>query len=144
MTETSTCNSLLCRTTVEGSVAKCPKCGARMGTPRRVRRLGWFLLLLGLFLTGFMSVITWNMAPTLLHPGEEAAGGGRFTGTAEMAAMIFRLFGAVIAFGVATTANGALQIVTGKRSMVATAIMLALFAVLAYLAYAMQSSFSTS
>ena len=142
MTETSTCLSPRCRATAEGNVAKCPECGTRMRTPKDVRRLGWFLLLLGLFLTGFMSVLTWNMAPMLLYPGEEVTGSSRFTGTAEQAGMIFRLFGAVIVFGLATIASGALQIRTGRRNRIATIVMLVLFAVIAFFALMMKSGFS--
>jgi hypothetical protein len=144
MTETSTCNSFACRSTVEGSVAKCPKCGARMRTPRDVRRLGWFLLLVGLFLTGLMGIVTWNMAPMLLHPGDEVASGSSFTGTAEQAALIFRLFGAVIVFGLAIMVIGGLQIRTGQRSRAATFVTLGLFAVIGVFAYAMKNGFPGS
>jgi hypothetical protein len=144
MTETSICNSMTCRTVVEGSVDKCPKCGTKMRTPKDVRRLGWFLLVLGVFLTGLMAIVTWNMAPMLLYPGEEVTGSSRFTGTAEQATMIFRLFGAVIAFGIAIIAIGALQIRTGQRSRAATIVTLVLFAVIAFFAYSMKSGFAGS
>lgn len=143
MTETSTCNSMACRNTVEGSVAKCPKCGARMRTPRDVRRLGWFLLVIGLFLTGLMGVVTWNMAPMLLYPGDEVTGGGRFTGTAEQATLIFRLFAAVIVFGLAISVIGALQIRSGQRSRAATFVTLGLFAVIAVFALMMKNGFAS-
>ena len=58
MPETSTCYSLTCRETVDGVVEKCPKCGAKMRTPKHVRRLGWFLLLIGLFLVILLGTIT--------------------------------------------------------------------------------------
>jgi len=113
MPETSTCLSLSCRETVDGSVEKCPKCGTKMRTPKMVRRLGWFLLLIGLFLVGLMGTITMNMAPALLHPYSP---GSNFTGTAEQARMILRLFAAVIAFGIGTMVNGTYQIVTGRQN----------------------------
>jgi hypothetical protein len=116
MADTSTCYSFTCRTTVDGIVATCPKCGTKMRTPARVRGLGWFLLLIGLFLVGFMGIITWNMAPMLLHPGDSSDGGSRFTGTAEQAQSIFWLFAIVIAFGAATMVNGGFQIATGRRN----------------------------
>ena len=144
MTETSICLSPRCRATAEGTVAKCPECGTRMRTPKDVRRLGWFLLLIGLFLTGFMSVLTWNMAPMLLYPGEEVTGGSRFTGTADQAGMIFRLFGAVIVFGLGTIVNGVLQIRTGQRNRVVTIVTLVLFAVIAFFALAMKNGFQGS
>ena len=113
MPQTSKCLSLACRETVEGSVEKCPKCGTRMRTPKMVRRLGWFLLLVGLFLVVLMGSVTWNMAPALLHP---YAADSNFTGTAEQAGMILRLFAIVIIFGLATMINGTYQIVTGQRN----------------------------
>lgn len=117
MTEVSTCYNLLCRTTAEGIVAKCPKCGKKMRTPKSVRRLGWVLLVTGLFLVIFMGVITLNLAPLLLHPGEAVAGGSRFTGDAADVGMILTLFFAVIGFGVGTAVNGGYQIATGRRNI---------------------------
>ncbi|MEI9928177.1 MAG: hypothetical protein WDN44_11370 [Sphingomonas sp.] len=54
---------------------------------------------IGLFLVGLMGTLTYNMAPMLLHPGERPGGGDYFTGTAHQAAMILKLFAAVIVFG---------------------------------------------
>lgn len=130
MPETSTCYSLICGGTVDGTVAKCPKCGSRMRTSRGIKRLGWVLLLLGLFLFGMMAVLTWNTAPMLLYPGETTAGGSRYTGTAEQAQWIFGLFGIVAVFGLGTMINGAYQITTGRRSRAITFATLALAAIL--------------
>lgn len=113
MPQTSKCMSFSCRETVDGIVEKCPKCGTKMRTPKMVRRLGWFLLLLGLFLVGLMGTVTINMAPALLHPYSPDS---NYTGTAEQAQMILRLFAAVIAFGIATMVNGTYQIVTGRQN----------------------------
>ncbi len=129
MTETSTCYSPLCRTKVDGVVAKCPKCGGRMRTPRDVRRVGWLLVGLGLFLVVMMGVVTINMAPLLLYPGQEMPGGSSFTGNAEQARMILTLLIAVIVFGVGTTINGVVQVRTGQRNRILTVgtLLLALF-----------------
>jgi hypothetical protein len=120
MSETSTCYSLICGETVDGTVAKCPKCGARMRTSRGVRTLGWILLLLGLFLFGMMAVLTWNMAPMLLHPGEQTASGSSYDGTAAQAQWILGLFSLVAVFGLGTMINGGYQISTGRRSRAIT------------------------
>ncbi len=132
MPETSKCLSFSCRETVEGSVEKCPKCGTRMRTPKMVQRLGWMLLLLGLFLVGLMGTVTWNMAPALLHP---YAPDSNFTGTAEQARMILRLFAVVIIFGIGTMINGAYQIVTRRRNGWITAATLGLAVVLFVVAW---------
>ncbi len=135
MPETSTCFSLACGETVDGTVAKCPKCGRRMRTSRGIRGLGWVLLLLGLFLFGMMTVLTWNMAPMLLHPGESVDGGGGFTGTAEQAQWIFALFGIVGVFGLGTMINGGYQVTTGRRGRAMTFATLGLAAILFAIAW---------
>ena len=117
MPETSTCFSLACRQTVDGTVEKCPKCGSKMRTPNHVRRLGWFLLVIGLFLVGLMGTVTWNLAPSLLHP---YAPDSNYTGTAEQARSILWLFTVVIVFGLGTMVNGTYQIVTGQRNRLIT------------------------
>jgi cation transport ATPase len=132
MPQTSKCLSLSCRETVEGSVEKCPKCGTKMRTPKMVRRLGWFLLLVGLFLVVLIGTVTWNLAPALMHPyGPDS----NFTGTAEQAHLILRLFGVVILFGLGTMVNGAYQIATGQRSRIITVVTLGLAAVLFIVAW---------
>jgi len=132
MPETSTCLSFSCRETVDGTVEKCPKCGTKMRTPKMVRGLGWFLLLIGLFLVGLMGTVTWNMAPALLHP---YAPDSNFTGTAEQARMILRLFAIVIVFGIGTMINGAYQIVTRRRNTWITVAILGLAAALFVVAW---------
>ncbi len=132
MPQTSKCLSMSCRETVDGSVEKCPKCGTRMRTPKMVRRLGWFLLLVGLFLVVLIGTVTWNLAPSLLHP---YAPDSNFTGTAEQARLILRLFGVVILFGLGTMVNGTYQIVTGQRSRIITFATLGLAAVLFFVAW---------
>lgn len=132
MPQTSKCLSLSCRETVEGSVEKCPKCGTKMRTPKMVRRLGWFLLLVGLFLVVLIGTVTWNLAPALMHP---YAPDSNFTGTAEQAHLILRLFGVVILFGLGTMVNGTYQIVTGQRSRIITVVTLGLAAVLFIVAW---------
>jgi hypothetical protein len=125
MPATSTCLAPSCRTSVEGEVALCPVCGGRMRTPRDVRRAGWLLAVLGLFLTGFIGWIALATAPSLLRPGVEIEG-ATFTGTAEQARMIFTLFGAVIVFALGIIANGVVQIATGARHRPLTVATLAL------------------
>lgn len=135
MPDTSTCFSLACGETVGGTVAKCPKCGSPMRTSRGIKRLGWILLLIGLFLFGMMAVLTWTMAPMLLHPGESADGGSSFTGTAEQAQWVLGLFGVVAAFGLGSMINGAYQITTGRRSRTLTFASLGLAAFLLVIAW---------
>ena len=78
-------------------------------------------------LIGMMGAISWNMAPSLMRPGEEIDGGS-WTGTAEQARMVLGLFALLIAFGFASAANGAFQIATGRQSKIFTALGLAVAA----------------
>ena len=127
MADLSTCNAPTCAYTVEGMLATCPKCGGPMRQVRESRVRGWALLLLGLFLMLMMGAITWNMAPALLHAGEQA-GGNTFTGTADQARLILYLFWALIAFGAVTTLNGLYQIATGRQHWAFIALTLLVFA----------------
>ena len=109
---------------------KCPKCGKGLRTARHVRRLGWIQFACGLFITGLMGTVTYNVAPLMLRPGREAAGGGRCTGTAEQALLIFGVFGLVITFGLMAIVSGLYQVKTGRRNNWIFVIMMVLFGVL--------------
>jgi hypothetical protein len=87
-----------------------------MRTPRTVRAAGWLLLGCGLFLVLFMGYLWSVLAPAMAHPGD-LAGGSTFRGTAQQAQTILSVFGAVIVFGLGSTAYGLWMIVTGRRSI---------------------------
>ena len=68
------------------------------------------MLACGLFLIGLMGVIAVNIAPQMLHPGQDI-GGSTWTGTAEQGRMALTLFSMVIAFGlVATLTEAAVRV----------------------------------
>jgi hypothetical protein len=98
--------------------------------PKNWRVRGWIQLLLGLFLVGFMGLITFNLAPSMLRAGETVGGGGRFTGTPEQGLLILGLFGLVITFGLGSAAAGLWQIATGRRNNWIFGFMLGLFVIL--------------
>jgi MFS family permease len=135
MPDTSTCLSLSCRTKVDGVVERCPKCNSKMRTPKMVKRYGWVLLGLGLFLVGMMAFLYLNLAPMMLHPGDETSSGSSFTGTADQGRMILALFGLIFAFGLASMFNGIWQIRTGQRNLLIMWIVLGLAAVLGVFAW---------
>lgn len=118
MANLSVCESPTCAVTVEGAASACPKCGGPMRQIRESKARAWVLIILGLFLVVMMGAITIGMAPMLLDPGAESDGGSSFSGTAEQARMILYLFGVVIAFGVAATANGLVMLKTGQQSRI--------------------------
>ena len=106
---------------------------ARPQNPRTVRRLGWLLVVIGLFLVGLMGTITWRMYPSMSHPGVADISGTTFTGTAAEGHDALQLFGLVIAFGALSIVNGVWQIATGRRNLVFTGVTLVVAAAL-YLA----------
>ena len=114
MEELRTCPKCGYRTTEV--VSKCPKCGRGLVSPKQVRRLGWVQVFLGLFLVGFIAIIIYNIAPTMLKPEVPDAGGSRFTGTKEQGQMVLALLGVVIMFGLTSLLNGVWQIATGTRN----------------------------
>jgi membrane-bound metal-dependent hydrolase YbcI (DUF457 family) len=101
-----------------------------MRTPSDVRRTGWVLVFLGVFLVLFMGWITLAMAPLLLDAGVESASGDTFTGSAGEGQMILGLFGAVIVFSLGTVFAGVGQIRTGARDPRIVRAMAGLFVVL--------------
>ena len=138
MADHSTCLSPTCGAWADGAPAACPKCGGPMRVKRGSTARGWVLLFLGLFLVGFMGVITLNVAPTLLYPGKEVDG-GTFTGTAEDARMIFALFGLVILIGLTSLLYGIFQIATRRESKAFIGLSLLLAAALILLTFFMLS-----
>ena len=110
-------------------------------SPRTIRRLGWVLVVIGLFLIGLMGAITWKMYPSMSHPGVTDASGTTFTGTAAQAHDALQLFALVIAFGVVALLNGVWQIATGRRNLAFAAVTLVLGLALFLFARSLSHSF---
>jgi len=87
-----------------------------MRKARRIRRLGWMLIFLGLLLVVMMGAITAFVAPLMLSTGGPEST-THFTGTSQQAMLILGLFGLIMVFGVVCIANGIWQIVTGRRNI---------------------------
>jgi magnesium-transporting ATPase (P-type) len=104
-----------CDYTTTNEVEQCPQCGQKLRTATTVRRLGWLLFILGLFLTAFMGYITYVVTGIVAHSDEPSAT-SRFTGGSEMLLFMYGIFGFVILFGVVAMAAGAYQIKTGRRN----------------------------
>jgi len=76
----------------------------------RNRRLGWLMVVLGLFLAlgvGFLTVV---LGPAMLHPGTS------FTGTSQEGINYLILFGLVILFGINSLVGGLRMIRAGRPS----------------------------
>jgi cation transport ATPase len=88
-----------------------------MSDSNRLKRLGWFQLIIGLLLVVSMVLITVNVGPLLLTPGV-SQGGSTFTGTPEQSRLIVILFALIAVFGLMAMVNGIWQIKTGRRNTV--------------------------
>lgn len=95
------------------SLAKCPKCGRRLQSAKKVRILGWLLLLIGSGLVIFMGGLGIVLAGIIMDTGQPGKT-SRFTGGPEDVLFIFAIFGLVISFGLASMVGGAWQVWYGK------------------------------
>jgi uncharacterized membrane protein YphA (DoxX/SURF4 family) len=116
------------------AVERCPRCGnRRVLTTTRIRALGGVLVAVGLFLVLFMGAITVIVAGIVANSADPNAT-TRFEGGTKELALIFGLFGLVIAFGAASTVGGAMQLARGRRSKTMVRVILGIFVVLLVLA----------
>src|SRR5688572_29070134 len=102
-----------CSFETEETLARCPSCGSCLQSARKVRILGWLLLLIGTGLVLFMSALGIYLGSIMAQsggPGETT----RFTGGPQDVALIVAIFGLVICFGLASMAGGLWQIIYGK------------------------------
>jgi uncharacterized paraquat-inducible protein A len=95
------------------SLSRCPNCGGRLQSARKVRVLGWMLLVIGAFLVICMGTLGIYIGSLISQTGESTST-ARFTGGPQDVALIVAVFGLVISFGIATMAGGIWQIVYGK------------------------------
>ncbi len=100
-----------------------------MESSRRIRTLGWIMLLLGILLAGVMGYIALNLYPTMANPGKEI-GGTTYTGTAEETTGFFGIFALVIFLGLVSIAGGIWQITMGRRSRIVMVIAMAIAVIL--------------
>jgi len=142
MDELRTCPK--CGYETADAVRKCPTCGRGMLSTKQVRRLGFVQVLIGLFLAGFVGIIIYNIAPSMLKPEVPDASGSRFTGTREQGQMVLVLLGLIIMFGFTSLVNGVWQIATGKRNKWILYFGAGLFILLLGLVWAMQNVFAVS
>ena len=95
------------------TLAKCPKCGRRLQSVKKVRILGWLLVILGASLAIFMSGLGIVLGRIIAETGQPGRT-QRFTGGPEIVLFIVAVFGLVILFGLLSIAAGAWQIWYGK------------------------------
>ena len=106
-------------------LAKCPQCGRRLQSTKKVRILGWLLLVLGTGLVIFMGTLA-VIIGQIIAGSDEPGATTRFTGGSEAITLIVTVFGLVISFGLASMIGGVWQIRYGKPNK---KIMVAMFVV---------------
>jgi hypothetical protein len=99
---------------------------------------------LGVFLVGFIAIIIYNIAPTMLKPEVPDASGSRFTGTKEQGQMVLALLGVIIVFGLTTLVNGAWQVATGTRNKWILYFGVGIFILLLAFVWAVENVFAAS
>lgn len=95
------------------NLTRCPNCGGRLQSAKKVRVLGWLLLVIGAFLVIFMGALGIYLGQIITQT-DQSASTTRFTGGPNDVALIVAVFGLVISFGLASMAGGIWQIVYGK------------------------------
>lgn len=104
------------------TLAKCPRCGRKLQSAKKVRILGWLLVLIGTGLVIFMSglgIVLGRIIADTGQPGKTQ----RFTGGPEDVLFIIVVFGLVILFGLISMAAGSWQIWYGKPNRTLRVIM---------------------
>lgn len=114
-----------CDFETDEQLAKCPQCGRRLQSTKKIRIFGWFLLVLGTGLVIFMGTLGVILARIIAGSNEPGATTS-FTGGPEVVTLIIVVFGLVILFGLASIASGIWQIKYGKPNK---KIMVAMFVV---------------
>lgn len=94
-------------------LARCPNCGGRLQSAKKVRILGGLLLVIGtilvLFMTG-LGIYLGSIISNSTDPGATT----RFTGGPQDVMFIVVIFGLVISFGLASIGAGIWQLIYGK------------------------------
>ncbi len=121
-------------------VTDCPRCGHKLMTAGRVKALGWVLLVLGLFLVAFMGAITLVVTGIIMRTGQPGSTSS-FNGGPKELALIYGIFGLVIAFGLTCTVAGISQARSGRRSKKLVKVMLGIVFVLMAVAGVIQAIF---
>ena len=95
------------------AVSRCPNCGSRVQSAKKVRILGGLLLVIGTFLVLSMSILGLYLG-SLISNSNDPEATTRFTGGPQDVMFIVVIFGLVISFGLASIAGGIWQIIYGK------------------------------
>ena len=95
------------------ALPKCPNCGSRLQSAKKVRILGGLLLVIGTFLVLVVSTLGVYLG-SIISDSNDPGATTRFTGGPQDVMFIVVIFGLVISFGLASIAGGLWQIIYGK------------------------------
>ena len=95
------------------ALPKCPSCGSRLQSAKKVRILGGVLVVIGTFLVLFMTGLGIYLG-TIISNSNEPGATTRFTGGSQDVMFIAVIFGLVISFGLASIGGGIWQLIYGK------------------------------
>ena len=96
----------------------CPRCRRGLFSQTNVRWRGVALTILGLFLSGLMSVIAVFVALLVAAAAKDPRNGANFNGKEPLLVLGCLIFAGVIGIGVAMILAGLWQIIFGRRNMV--------------------------
>lgn len=95
------------------ALPRCPSCGSRLQSAKKVRILGGLLLVIGTILVLFMTGLGVYLG-SIISNSDNPGATTRFTGGSQDVMFIVLIFGLVISFGLASIAGGIWQIIYGK------------------------------
>ena len=95
------------------NLPRCPTCGSRLQSAKKVRILGGVLLVIGTSLVVFMSILGLYLG-SIISNSDDPGATNRFTGGPQDVMFIVAIFGLVISFGLASIIGGIWQIIYGK------------------------------
>lgn len=102
---------------------------------RKIRIPGVILVVTGLLLSGSMGWLIFWLQDVIAHPGAKST----WTGGLEFTAATFRLFYAILAFGMTALTAGVAQVATGRRNALVMAPLLVTIVWLSYSLWALLS-----
>jgi MFS superfamily sulfate permease-like transporter len=113
MAKSSSCSRKSCGATVEGTVGKCPNCGAYMQQSSSIRTVGCVIFFIGLFFAGAFGAIMLAALPTMLDPAAAIAN-HTANGTLEQMKAIRLLFLSFLFAGLVFLIFGTKLLKTGR------------------------------
>jgi hypothetical protein len=124
-----------CRAVAKAWETFCPRCRARLDSPRSLRIRGAVIATIGAGIAGGIGYLTWLIVSIMRHsidPGAKV----RFNGTPAETALVLAILTAVIATGLVFLFAGLEQILYARRSRFGVKFAMVLFVLLLFGSFA--------